>query len=162
MRGEALRELLRHYPTGVTVVTVHGSDGPYGLTVNAFMSLSMDPPSVVVSLQREGRTARALRETGFYAVNILGSGQESLVWTFADPQRSMPERFASTRWERDRSWIVLPDSVGTILVRVTHRWDVHDHELFAGVVEDVRFWNPDRPPLLYLYRKVLRGPNRGD
>lgn len=162
MVGERLRALLRHYPTGITIVTVRGPDGPYGLTVNAFMSLSMNPPSVVVSLQREGRTASVLRKAGTYAVNLLGVGQASWVWTFADPRRPMSQRFEGIRWEERDSWIVLPDSLGSILVRVTDRWVFHDHELFAGAVEEVLLFDVERAPLIYWNREVWHGPGRRD
>lgn len=156
-----LKAVLRHYPTGITVVTVLAPDGtPYGLTVNAFMSLSMAPPSVVVSLNREGRTARVLEEARKYAVNILGEGQEELVWRFADPRRSMEERFEGLTVDTQDGWVILPESVGVILADVREVLPVYDHILFVGKVMDARLLHPERLPLVYWNREVFRGPHR--
>lgn len=158
---EDLKTVLRHYPTGVTVVTVLGEDGtPHGLTVNAFMSLSMAPPSVVVSLNREGRTARVLEESGAYAVNILGEGQEALVWRFADPRKSMEERFAGVNMEQSGRWVFLPDSVGIVAAEVREVIPIFDHLLFVGEVVEARLLHPERLPLVYWNREIFRGPHR--
>lgn len=158
---ENLKAVLRHYPTGITVVTVLSPEGvPYGLTVNAFMSLSMNPPSVVVSLNREGRTAAVLEQTGRYAVNLLGEGQEDLVWRFADPRRTMAERFESVATEIRDGWVVLPDSMGVIRAVVRERVPVYDHVLFVGEVEEARLLHPERRPLIYWNREIFRGPDR--
>jgi len=158
---EDLKAVLRHYPTGITVVTVLSPEGmPYGLTVNAFMSLSMNPPSVVVSLNREGRTATVLERTGRFAVNLLGEGQEALVWRFADPRRTMAERFEGVTTEIRDGWVILLESVGVIQAQVRERIPIYDHVLFVGEVEEAGLLHPERSPLIYWKREVFRGPDR--
>ncbi len=161
MKADDLRTVLRHYPTGITVVTVLSEEGlPHGLTVNAFMSLSMQPPSVVVSLHREGRTARVLAKVGRFAVNVLGEGQEGWVWRFADPRRTMEERFEGVTTGIQEGWVILPESVGVIRAEVRERIPVYDHTLFVGEVVEARLLHPGKRPLLYWNREIFHGPDR--
>ena len=70
------RDIVGAFPTGVTVVTARGADGPAGLTTNAFTSLSLDPPLMLVCFDNGSRTLPVVRETRRFAVNVLRAGQE--------------------------------------------------------------------------------------
>src|SRR5436305_13177793 len=72
------RDTLGQFPTGVAVVTAAGPDGPAGLTTNAFSSLSLDPPLIVVCFDHGSRTLAVVRETRRFAVNVLRAGDEDL------------------------------------------------------------------------------------
>ena len=83
MPGDELRALLREVPAAVSVVTVQVGDQPAGLTVDSFMSLSLQPPLVGVALRRHAALHELLRQAGVFAVSILASGQEQLAQHFA-------------------------------------------------------------------------------
>lgn len=87
MTGEVreLRRILGQFATGVTVVTTTLDGTPHGLTVNAFSSLSLDPPQVLVCLKRDNRSAPAFARAGHFAVNVLGERQVGLALLFAGP-----------------------------------------------------------------------------
>src|SRR3712207_1754501 len=84
------RDTLGAFPTGVTVVT---APGPAGLTTNAFSSLSLDPPLVLVCFDNGSRTLGAVRSSSRFAVNVLRAGQEELASVFAS-KRVAEEKFA--------------------------------------------------------------------
>ena len=74
---------MSRWPTGVAVVTSHDDGAPRGATTNAFTSLSLDPPLVVVCLDRRSNTLAAIRATRRLCVNALAAGQEELARRFA-------------------------------------------------------------------------------
>ena len=78
-----LRRVLGHFATGVSVVTTSVGAEPHGLTVNSFVSLSLDPPQVLVCLKRENRSYPAFEHATHFAVNVLAEGQLELARLFA-------------------------------------------------------------------------------
>jgi flavin reductase (DIM6/NTAB) family NADH-FMN oxidoreductase RutF len=80
---DALRELLRRYPTGVSVVTVAAGGHRLGLTIGSLVSLSLDPPLVGFAVSRDAAMHELLREAGGCAVSLLAAGQEWLASHFA-------------------------------------------------------------------------------
>ena len=81
--SRAFRDVVGSFPTGVTIVTARGPDGPAGLTTNAFSSLSLDPPLVLVCFDNGSRTLPVVEQAGRFAVNVLRAGQEELARVFA-------------------------------------------------------------------------------
>ena len=81
---ETFKAAMRHFPTGVTVVTSLREGEPRGVTVSAFASVSVDPPLVLVCINREARSYLFISESKVFCVNIL-----------AGDQRQLGERFAS-------------------------------------------------------------------
>ena len=71
------------FATGVTIVTTRTGDGDHGMTANAFMSISLDPPLVAVSIARTARMCPLIEAAGRYAVSILSAGTEELAMHFA-------------------------------------------------------------------------------
>ena len=94
---DAFRRAVGHLPTGVTVVTAPGADGPSGLTANAVSSLSLDPPLMLACLDRGSRTLRAVEAAGRFGVNVLAAGQEDLARAFAT-KREMHEKWDGVAW----------------------------------------------------------------
>jgi 3-hydroxy-9,10-secoandrosta-1,3,5(10)-triene-9,17-dione monooxygenase reductase component len=80
------------FPTGVTVVTAVGPEGPVGMTANAVASLSLDPVLFLVCFDNDARTLRVVRESGRFGVNVLASGQADLARRFAG-KLPEPEKF---------------------------------------------------------------------
>ena len=88
-----LRSALGRFATGVTLLTAMASDGrPFGLTINSFNSVSLDPPLILWSLSLKSPKITAFREAHHYAVNVLAAGQAALSARFASAD---PDRFSA-------------------------------------------------------------------
>jgi flavin reductase (DIM6/NTAB) family NADH-FMN oxidoreductase RutF len=85
---EALREAMSLFPSGVTVVTTGRGEETEGMTANAVISVSLDPLLFLVSIHKDARLNRRIREEGYYAINLLAADQEGLSRLFASPERS--------------------------------------------------------------------------
>jgi flavin reductase (DIM6/NTAB) family NADH-FMN oxidoreductase RutF len=129
-----LRRCLGHFTTGVTVVSCAGPDGgPHGATVNAFTAVSLDPPLVLVSLDRRSRLCGLLDARPF-TVNVLAAGQKDLALHFAGrPNQEVV-------WEAD-SPVGSPQLAGVLAHIVCTPWQHHDggdHVLYLGEVQQFR------------------------
>jgi flavin reductase (DIM6/NTAB) family NADH-FMN oxidoreductase RutF len=140
-----LRRCLGRFPTGVTVVAYDSPDGPRGATVNAFMSVSLDPALIVVSLGCTTRAAQALTARPF-TVNVLAADQVDVALQFA----GRPRPGARVRW-RDRPDADAPPALAataaTFWCRPWRRHEAGDHVLTLGEVETAEL--SDREPLLF-------------
>ena len=79
------RKIMGQFATGVTVVTTGGEAGPHGLTANAVASLSLDPPLVLVAVDKRAHSLDYLKKNRCFAVNILRLDQEEISRRFATP-----------------------------------------------------------------------------
>lgn len=142
---------MRRFPTGVTVITTATADGPHGMTASAVLSVSLDPPTVLVSLDHRSRTCEILRSRGAFAVNVLAGGQHEVASLFA--RSGGAEAFDGVDWH------VLPGTgtpglagvVASLDCRVVERFDVADHQIVVGRVVGVD-GRPDVEPLVHLDR----------
>jgi flavin reductase (DIM6/NTAB) family NADH-FMN oxidoreductase RutF len=149
--GDDLRALLREVPSPVTVVTVQLADEAAGLTVDSFVSLSLDPPLVGVALRRHAALHELLREGGAFAVSLLASGQEHLAQHFA---RGVPPIAHWTGIETVPGELgapLLAGALGWIECRLASEHEFGDHTLFVGEVASVRR-GPGREALVHLRR----------
>src|SRR5579863_5430743 len=87
------RQVAGQFATGVTVVTTQSEGKPAGITVNAFCSVSLEPPMILVCIDLNSNTLPAMRESGAFAVNILTSEQEHLSRCFATTSEERYENF---------------------------------------------------------------------
>lgn len=90
-----MRRVLGHFPTGVVVVTANPADGPIGMTLQSFMSLSLEPPLVLLSIGRGSKTWPAMRDVGRFVINVLAEDQSTLARQFA---ASGTDKFAGVSW----------------------------------------------------------------
>src|SRR5829696_759210 len=81
--GERYRHVIGHFATGVTVITSNYDGVDHGATASAVSSVSLDPPSLLVCLNRSAVTETAVRESGTFVVNILRADQGELAMRFA-------------------------------------------------------------------------------
>lgn len=136
------RDALGRFATGVTVVTMETESGPNGITVNAFLSLSLEPPLVGVSIDRSAGAHDSLERAGRYGVSVLDEGQ-----------RPLSERFAGMavaptfRWERLGDAPVLAGALVQLDCRIVAAHATGDHTLFVGEVEHASLREGE--PLLY-------------
>jgi 3-hydroxy-9,10-secoandrosta-1,3,5(10)-triene-9,17-dione monooxygenase reductase component len=143
---EAMREVLGHFASGVTVVTALTADGPAGFTCQSFSSLSLDPPLVAFAPARTSQTWPALRAIGRFCVNVLAEGQDAVSRNFA---RSGVDKFDGVRWARSAHGSpVLDGVVAWIDGELWAEYDGGDHSIVVARVLDLGA-EPDRRPLLY-------------
>lgn len=89
------RKVLGHFPTGVTVITAAGPDGPVGFTIGSFVSVSLDPPLVGFLPQRTSATWAPMEASGGFCVNLLTAEQGELCWRFA---KESENKFVDVDW----------------------------------------------------------------
>ncbi len=142
----ALRQTLGTFATGVTVITTGSEDQVHGMTANAFMSVSLEPPLVLISIARGTKMCNLLHEGAHFAVNVL-----------ADDQRGLSDRFAG----RDSADVAQPTfmivhetplvegSAAHFVARVARSYWGGDHSLFLGQVEYARRTDAARPLLFH-------------
>ncbi len=139
------RDALGRFASGVTVVTIpHAGDpaGVRGITANAFMSVSLSPPLVLVSIDKKARAHAPLMEAERYGVSILSAGQEPLSNHFAGFDASITPRFTELN-----GLAVVDGALAQLVCRVTNRVEAGDHTLFIGNVEALA--TSEAEPLLY-------------
>jgi flavin reductase (DIM6/NTAB) family NADH-FMN oxidoreductase RutF len=147
--AEAFRRAMGHFVTGVTVVTSVGADGrPVGTTANAVSSLSLDPPLILVCLDRASLTLQTLRSHGAFAVNMLADGQRQLSVNFA--RRGLAAAWEGVRHEAGATGSPrLHGAVAVVECTVEHELPGGDHEIIVGRVRDVDTGGPGVSPLVY-------------
>jgi flavin reductase len=149
--GDELRTLFREIPAPVAVVTVDVSEQAAGLTVDSFVTLSLDPPLIGISLRRHAALHELVRDAGAFAVSILASGQEHLAQHFA---RGVPPIGLWTGIETRTGELgapLLEGALGWIECRLASELETGDHTLFVGSVESARR-GPGREALVHLRR----------
>jgi flavin reductase (DIM6/NTAB) family NADH-FMN oxidoreductase RutF len=129
----AFRDTLGSFPTGVAVVTASGVRGPAGLTTNAFSSLSLEPPLILVCFDRGSRTLEVVRESRRFAVNLLRAGDEDLARLFAGKQPH-PEKFAAVTHTADQGVPVLDAALAWLVCDLEALHPGGDHEIGVGAV----------------------------
>ncbi len=129
------REVLGHFATGVTVVTGADSDGPVGFTCQAFSSISLDPPLVLVAPSRTSESWPRIAAAGSFCVNVLTESQEALGRVFATKG---PHKFDGVGWKPGTTGApVLADTLSWVECHVEATHDGGDHLLAVGRVVDM-------------------------
>src|ERR671918_545390 len=119
------RTILGHFATGVTIVTGHGPDGPSGLAANSFASVSLDPPLVLVCMANTSTTWPAIRDSGHFAVNILGEHQEDTSRRFS---AKGGDRFEGVGWAPGKTGSpVLRDAIAYVDCVLDAEYEGGDH-----------------------------------
>jgi flavin reductase (DIM6/NTAB) family NADH-FMN oxidoreductase RutF len=130
--AEDYRHAISRLPTAATVITTLGPAGPVGCTANAVMSLSLKPPSVLLSLATTSRTLADVQKTGRFAVNVLTWSDRRLIRQFATGDCA--ERFADVPWHEVAGVPVLTRASVTVVCAVRDAVPVLDHTLVIGHV----------------------------
>ena len=143
-------------PTGVTVVTATGPDGPAGATANAVSSLSIEPMLMLACLDRGSRTLLAVQAANHFGVNVLHAGQEEVARSFAT-KAPVADKWAGIAWsERDG----VPAIDGALVFVACELRDViagGDHVIVTGEVTGLEASEAD--PLVF-HRGGYRPLNR--
>ncbi len=145
----AFRAFMARWATGVAVVTAHGDGRDAGLTVNALLSVSLRPPTLLVSLTHDADTTPVIEASGRFGASFLSAGQRALSERFARP---IPpeEKFRDLPVRRGGGGLPLLDGgLGTAECRVVDWRPRHDHVLIEGEVVATTLGDPGALPLLF-------------
>jgi flavin reductase (DIM6/NTAB) family NADH-FMN oxidoreductase RutF len=152
----AFRRTLGMFATGVTVITTRSGENVHGMTANAFMSVSLRPPLVLVSVDRRARMSNLLHEGVRFGVNVLEAHQEPLSDHFAG---RAAEHAAEPRFELVHSTPLVEGALAHLVARVVRSYWGGDHSLFLGQVEYAHYGEGE--PLLFhggRYERLIRDP----
>lgn len=152
------RKVMGHFVTGVSVVTALDGETPQGITVNALSSVSLQPPLVMVALDRRRFITPTVRRAGRYAVNILAETQQAMSDCFAGaPVSPGREAFCGAAWHAGATGLPLIDgAVASLECTVVQTFSAGDHDLFIGRVDALVNEEQHPQPLLYYRRRYLR------
>jgi flavin reductase (DIM6/NTAB) family NADH-FMN oxidoreductase RutF len=140
----AFRRTLGMFPTGVTIITTQVGDQVHGMTANAFMSVSLRPPLILISVDRRARMHGLLHEGRRYGISVLGDEQETLSDHFAGRADGEPP---DARFHVVRDTPLVEGAVAHLVARVVRSYWGGDHSLFLGHVEYARY--AEGRPLLF-------------
>jgi len=144
------RSALGTFATGITVITTRGEDHLFGMTANAFSSVSLDPPLVLVCVISGTIGAESIERNGIFAVNMLGSDQEPISRYFASKDRprgleafdEIPHTMAATGSP------ILEGAAGFLDCRLHATHEAGDHVIFIGEVLALGS-DPEVQPILF-------------
>jgi len=142
------RQVLGHFPTGVTVITAAGPDGPAGMCVGSFASVSLDPPLVAFFAGKTSTSYPAIEAAGHYCVNILGDDQEEEARVFAGKSA---DKFAGIGWRPAAATgaPVLHDVIAWIDCRIETVHEAGDHWIVVGRVLELEVGHEGGPLVFF-------------
>jgi flavin reductase (DIM6/NTAB) family NADH-FMN oxidoreductase RutF len=147
IENNELRRIMGHFATGVTVITTISKEGvPYGLTANAFMSVSLEPPLLLISVDKKADSYPHFEQSRVFNINILRDDQEGLSRRFAV---SGGNKFEGVAYHRAANNVpILEDTLAHIECRLYAAYDGGDHTLYLGEILEAET-REGRPLLFY-------------
>lgn len=145
MDDRLFRNAMGKFATGVTVITTEHEGQVHGMTANAFMSVSLDPKLVVISIGEKARCLSKIQESKIFAVNILAADQQEHSMIFAGQKKDAEP----VDFERLADLPVLPGALAQISCDVVSQYVEGDHTLFIGKVRDIKLDESQEPLLFY-------------
>jgi 3-hydroxy-9,10-secoandrosta-1,3,5(10)-triene-9,17-dione monooxygenase reductase component len=127
---------MANLPTGVTVVSAGGADGPAGATANAVCSLSIDPMLMLACLDRGSRTLLAVQAADRFGVSALHTGQEEIARAFAT-KAPVPEKWEGVSWTDRGGLPAIDDALVWIACELRDVVSAGDHVIVTGEVTDL-------------------------
>lgn len=150
----SFRNVLGRFATGVGVVLVEGEDGPQGMTVNSFTSLSLEPPLVLFCARNGSVTAERIREKKVFSINILTESQEAVSRYFAGARDVEPG--AEWRWHEGAPYV--DGANASLICRLAETYPGGDHTIVIGEVIAIETPSQPAEPLLYYCGRYRRLP----
>ena len=146
MDDRLFRDAMGRFATGVTVILTETDGDQHGMTANAYMSVSLDPKLVVISIKENARMLSKIQESKKFSVNVLAAEQEDISKIFAGQIQDQQVSFG-----RLADMPVIPDALVQVACDVSANHVEGDHTLFIGKVKDITI--KDGNPLLYFAGK---------
>ncbi len=141
------RQVLGHFPTGVTVITAVHEGVPVGMAIGSFASLSLEPPQVLFCAGAHSSTWPKVQATGSFCVNILAEDQEDVCRVFAS---KAPDKFAEIGWRRSGNGSPIIDGVlAYIDCSIDDVVQSGDHAIVIGGVQDLEVRHEGGPLLFF-------------
>lgn len=159
VNGEELKESMRRWATGVAVVTSVDHLEKHGMTVNSFISISIEPPLICVTLANDTRTKKMIEKTNIFGVTILSDQQGEIADRFAGRISDIENRFQGLNFFMLESGVpFLSDGLGFLDCVVKYKYAMTNSTLFIGEVISTK--NNTGSPLIYLNRKYHQLRNK--
>ena len=158
---DAYRSAMRHVAATVYAVTTGHGGGRYGILATAVSSLSFEPPSLLVCVNRAASLHAPLASAEVFCVNVLGMGNRDVADQFMQPLPA--DRFAVGEWEESDGVPVLASAQSSLICRRAHCHDFGTHSIFIGELIAAHH-RADATPLTYYDRQYIdisRAPERG-
>lgn len=141
------RQVLGHFPTGVTAITSMVDGTPVGMAIGSFASLSLDPPQVLFCAGNHSSTWPKIRDTGRFCVNVLADDQEDVCRVFAS---KADDKFAEVGWKRSGLGLPIIDGVlAYIDCELATVVPSGDHDIAIGNVTDLDVVHAGGPLLFF-------------
>lgn len=141
------RQVLGHFPTGVTVVTTVHEGTPLGMAIGSFASLSLEPPQVLFCAGHHSSTWPKLREAGRFCVNVLGEDQEDICRVFASKAE---DKFAEIGWKRSGNGSpLLAGAMAYLDCDIADVVTSGDHDIVIGSVTDLEVLHEGGPLIFF-------------
>ncbi|MDR5653480.1 flavin reductase family protein [Ruixingdingia sedimenti] len=137
--AEKLRQSMRASAISVSLMTTRDEDGSYhGMAVTSANSLSMDPPSMMVAINRTASSHPVLMRSRTFCLNMIHNGQMEMLDLFCH-SRMRAARFASPEWRPGlRGLPYLDSAIANLFCRIDESHDYGTHTVFFGRIEDIR------------------------
>ena len=150
-----LRNVMGNFATGVTIITTKNAAGkPFGLTANAFSSLSLDPPLLLICVDKKVDCYACFDESKVFGVNFLSEGQDQLSNRFATKGI---EKFEGVPYKLGELGVaLLEDALAHIECKVANAYEGGDHTIYVGEIQSATILS-DRP-LLFFRGKYFKLP----
>ena len=151
MDDRTFRNAMGKFATGITVVTTEVDGNTHGMTANAFMSVSLNPKLVLVSIGHHARMHDIIKKAGKFAVSVLAADQEEYSVIFAGQRKDEQ----SIHFKRLNDMPVIDGALVNLICKVYDSHLAGDHTLYIGEVTDLTMQDGD--PILYFggrYRKL--------
>jgi 3-hydroxy-9,10-secoandrosta-1,3,5(10)-triene-9,17-dione monooxygenase reductase component len=148
MTAQEFRRVLGHLPTGVTVITAVGPEGPVGMAANSVTSVSLDPPLVLFCPSRTSETWPQLRDAGRFTINVMAHHHEDLTVRFA---KKGVERFAGLDCIDGPTGPRLHDALAWIDCALRDEHSAGDHTIVVADVLEINSAPEEhlKPPLVF-------------
>ena len=150
--ADDFKDALRHFASGVTIVTIKAGEQTHGLTVSAFASISPDPPLIAIIIDHRHHAQKLLEnKDASFAVNILHQDQINLSNRFAWVKDQ--DRFSEGRWGAAVTGApILEDALAWLDCEIYGRQEAGTHTIYVGLVKASAVPRPDKAPLVYWNR----------
>jgi flavin reductase (DIM6/NTAB) family NADH-FMN oxidoreductase RutF len=144
---EEFKSALSCFASGVTVVTTKDMSGQlHGLTVSAFCSVSLEPPLILICIDKKTGSHHAFEESGYFVVNILNEDQQNVSNQFAS---HLADKFTGIKYSTNANEIpILSEALVNLECSLKNAYDGGDHTIFVGQIEKSHI-SEDGQPLIY-------------
>jgi flavin reductase (DIM6/NTAB) family NADH-FMN oxidoreductase RutF len=140
------RAAMASLPTGVTIVSASGADGPAGATANAVCSLSIEPMLMLACLDRGSRTLLAVQAANRFGISVLHKGQEPIARSFAT-KAPVAEKWSGVAWTERNGVPAIDDALVWLACELRDVVAAGDHVIVTGEVYDLETGEGD--PLVF-------------